>query len=109
MGRLFAWIAGLIGLATIVQLVLRYRRDQAGTESTDLSEETSPTRASTAGDDPADELRRKLDERRGTADEVGETEAAAPDAQPLSVDERRAAVHARAREAIDALTPESDK
>lgn len=52
------------------------------------------------GPSPAEGLRAKLDESRGVEQAV-----APPEAEP-TVDERRADVHARAREAIDDLKTE---
>jgi len=53
----------------------------------------------TAGDDPAEELRRKLAEARHGEPESGL--GAAPAEETL--DERRARVHAKAREALEAM------
>ena len=50
------------------------------------------------GTDPADELRRKLDQSRGSADEP----VVPPPPEP-SVEERRRDVHERARESIERM------
>lgn len=114
MRRLFRWIAGLVSVAALAKLLSgrRHRHDA-----------TSEAPASTEPD-PADELRRKLAEVRAAApaDEApadatvdadavasaSEASAApgdvpADDAPALTIEERRAAIHARAQEAIEAM------
>lgn len=61
-----------------------------------LARQRRRSEADEAGPDPAEELRRKLDERRQDEAGVGE-------ARPLgeAVDARRAEVHERARSALD--------
>jgi hypothetical protein len=54
---------------------------------------------------PADDLRAKLAESRGTVEPEPEPGDREPDG-PLDVDSRRADVHARARQAIDELRDE---
>lgn len=61
----------------------------------------APVTAETA--DPAEDLRRKLAESRVDA---GADSVEAPDA--ASVEERRAAVHAEARAAVDEMTPTNE-
>ncbi len=95
--RALAWFAGLVGVAALGRW-LAQRQQPAASGST-----PDPT---TPAVDPAEELRRKLADAR-------ETEPAAePDDEPdladatvagESLDERRARVHAKAREAIDAM------
>jgi hypothetical protein len=84
MRRALAWTAGIIGIAALARVL---RRRSA----------TPPVAAEPVAD-PADELRRVLDESRvpeaASAPEV--TEAA----DEPSVEERRADVHARAESAI---------
>jgi hypothetical protein len=75
--RLFALLAGALGLTALLR-----RRPRPA---------LSP--------DPAHDLRAKLAETRATAEEQHE-EVASPEPP---VDDRRADVHARAREAIDDL------
>ena len=59
--------------------------------------------------DPAEELRRKLDESR-TEDQVpAEPAAAEPEALPAGLEERRRAVHDRGRAAIDAMRAPPDE
>jgi hypothetical protein len=86
-----AWLAGAAGAA--IAVVRKLRRQEAP-----------------AAEDPrAEELRRKLDESRSVVDEreefeAGETtvdEAAEP--EPAEVDDRRRAVHERARAASDEM------
>ena len=90
MRRLFGWTAGLVGIAALARL-LAARRDRAA----------PALPPAPPADDPAEELRRKLAESR---------DADAPQAEPTatpepveSLDERRARVHAKAQEAIEAM------
>ena len=86
MRRLFGWTAGLVGIAALARL-LAARRDRA------VAPALPP-------EDPAEELRCKLAESRG---------ADAPSAEPTitsepeSLEERRARVHAKAQEALEAM------
>ena len=84
MRRALAWTAAIIGVAALVRW-LRARSRAATTASAE------------AVADPADELRRALEQSR--ADEGGGPEVM-PTAGEASVDERRANVHARAEGAI---------
>lgn len=97
--RLTRWLAGMVGIAALARLLARRRR------------RAEPVAELPAGPDPADELRRKLDEVRSVssspaaasvpnpaADAPAETDAATP-----TIEERRAAIHARAQEAIDSM------
>ena len=96
MRRLFGWTAGLVGIAALARL-LAQRQARVG-------------RAPAPAVDPADELRRKLDESRSEAAPAGHSpgpstaahrdEPAAP-AETLA--ERRARVHAKAQEALEAM------
>jgi len=85
--RALAWLAGIAGIAALGRMLAR-RRQPADSIA---EHPAAPV------DDPAEELRRKLDEQRQPQPEVetvpvGET-----------LEERRARVHAKAREAIDAM------
>lgn len=80
MGRLIAWLACAIGLAWLLR---RLRRKPPAPPA----------------EDPADELRRKLAETRPSED--AEPEGEPPAAPEPGIDERRRAVHERARSAID--------
>ena len=88
MRRALAWFAGGLGIATL----LRFRR--------------RPEILEAPAADPAAELRRKLAEARGAGDDRDEFDAAEGtpldevEAPPLSLEERRAAIHARAQEAL---------
>ena len=79
MRRLIAWLACAVGLAWLLR---RLRRKPAA-----------------SADDPAEELRRKLAETR-EPDEA-EPEPEPPSAPEPGIDDRRRAVHERARSAID--------
>jgi hypothetical protein len=105
MRNLVRWMAGLAGIAALAKLFGARPR-------------TVPalTPAEPEGDDPAAELRRKLAEARSGATEpsaqepVSAASAEPPERSPeqpeRSLEERRAEVHARAKEAIDAMRNE---
>ena len=86
MKRPLAWFAGLAGIAALGRW-LASRAHRA---------ESIPEPEAGAATDPAEELRRKLADARG------------PEAQGAeeTLEERRARVHAKAREAIDAMSDE---
>jgi hypothetical protein len=58
--------------------------------------------------DPAEELRRRLDESRADEQAPAEPPAAEPEAPAAGLDERRRAVHDRGRAAIDAMRGRPD-
>jgi hypothetical protein len=90
--RLIGWAAGLVGIAALARVLARrqVRRD---------AELRLPP--STAAD-PAEKLRRTLSASRSI--EPPETSVEPPPAEPSeTVDERRARVHAKAQEAIEAM------
>lgn len=95
MRRLFGWMAGLASVAALAKLYHRWRH------------EGRPAEGPGPEPDPAEELRRKLDEVRATGapdDGPGPTVAAAEEAASgATIEERRAAIHAKAQEAIDAM------
>jgi hypothetical protein len=92
--RAFASVAGMIGLAALGRWLARRRHPSAGTAE---PIEASPVDATADG--PVEELRRKLADAR-----VAEPEAASAAKPPEeTLDERRARVHAKAREAIDSM------
>lgn len=85
MRRLIGWLAGIAGVAALARLLSRRHGRPAP---------TAPA------PDPAEELRRRLAAARET-EPAGE---GAPEAEAdLSLDERRARVHEKAQEAIDAM------
>ena len=95
MRRLIGWTAGVVGVAALARMLARRRPAP------------KPVAAPPA-DDHAEALRRKLDETRAsdaasaptsTADVV-DVEDVAP---RVSLENRRARVHAKAQEAIDAM------
>ena len=87
MRRLFGWTAGLVGIAALARVLARRQRAQA---------RTTPA----LEPDPADALRQKLSETRATPDAPAEP----PTAEPAeTIEERRARVHAKAQEAIEAM------
>ena len=84
MRRALAWTAGIVGIAALARL-LRHRS-------------ATPPVVTEPAPDPADELRRVLDESR--VSEVASPPEVTEAADEPSVDERRADVHARAESAI---------
>jgi hypothetical protein len=80
-----AWIAGLVGIASLGRWLARRRR---------------PAQPPAPPDDPADELRRRLDATRAPAAEADDEP---DDADARTLEERRADVHLKAQEAIDAM------
>jgi hypothetical protein len=98
--RLLTWIAAGLGIAALVRHLRRQQADEAPAAGT----------VSDSAADPAAELRRKLAESRGAGDDRDEFDAAegtpvdevgedAGAARP-SLQERRAAIHAKAQEAL---------
>jgi hypothetical protein len=85
--RALAWLTGLVGIAALGRMLARRR------QPAESIAEPSPAPI----DDPAEELRRKLADQRQPE----------PEAEPVvaaeTLEERRARVHAKAREAIDAM------
>jgi hypothetical protein len=87
--RILAWFAGLVGIAALG----RYLAGRSKAKPAPPEPEPVADDGAQPGGDPAEELRRKLAERRAT------------DAPPVdeSVEDRRARVHAEARATIDAM------
>ena len=101
MKRALASLAGLIGLAALGRWLAQRRRPSEPVADTVAGPVSAPI-AAEAADDPAEELRRKLADARDTEPE------AEPAAEPESLDDRRARVHAKAREAIDAMADDNE-
>ena len=95
--RAFASIAGLVGLAALGRWLAK-RRHPAASRSPSRSRRRRPQRRTAA--DPAEELRRKLADARVAEPDVA---AARRSRREETLDERRARVHAKAREAIDSM------
>jgi hypothetical protein len=113
-GRTVRLLAALLGLAGIVGIARARRQTRM------LPAPAAPI--PDVGEDPAAELRRKLAESRRPspvaavapgnppeslplADPTGESGVAVPTREPrLSIEERRARIHARAQTAIAAMT-----
>ena len=98
MKRAFASLAGLIGIAALGRWLAK--RTHPVTSPVEPVEATPPAEATAA--DPAEELRRKLADARVPESDV----AAALEPPDETLDERRARVHAKAREAIDSMASE---
>lgn len=88
MKRALTWLAGLAGIAALGRMLARRRH------SPESVAEPSPA-AATA--DPAEELRRTLAAKRQPEQDVERAQV------DETLEERRARVHAKAREAIDAM------
>jgi hypothetical protein len=89
--KALTWLAGLAGIAAL----LRRHRRQAPPAPANV--EPQP--------DPAEELRRKLDEARKPAPAATSAEEESAE----SLDERRARIHERAQDAISLMrSPDSD-
>ncbi len=97
MRRLFAWTAGLVGIAALARMLARRQAEREATAPTPPHEATSA--------DPAEALRQKLSDTRGDdeAEPVAAQEAETTGEPTESLDDRRARVHAKAQEAIDAM------
>ncbi len=86
MRKLLTWLVVSVGIGALVRRLKRQRKPA-------LAE---PARPPVAGDDPADELRRKLAASRTAEEEAPE----APGASEETVDDRRADVHEQGRAAL---------
>jgi hypothetical protein len=105
--RALAWFAGLVGVAALGRMLSRRRRAASpiASDGAQVTAEHGPDAAETAAD-PAEELRRRLAAQRGSEPASGvEGDHDVPTADE-SLDERRARVHAKAREAMDAMRDE---
>ncbi len=95
MRRLFGWLAGLVGIAALARHLARRER---------VNHAPAPPPAVR---DPAEELRRKLSQTRVDVPAQKAPEAPAEPAEPEaprdSLEDRRARVHAKAREAMDEM------
>ena len=88
--RLIGWTAGVVGIAALARLLAR-RRARRGRV-------TAPP-----VDDHAEALRRTLDQARATEAASATPDEPEPEAPREPIEERRARVHAKAQEAIDAM------
>jgi hypothetical protein len=96
--RALASLAGVIGIAALGRWLAKRKHPVA---SPDEPVEAPPSEATAA--DPAEELRRRLADAR--VDEPDVAPALEPPDETL--DERRARVHAKAREAIESMGSDS--
>jgi hypothetical protein len=96
--RLLGWTAGVVGVAALARTLARSRRRH----------ETQQALPGPAVDDRAEALRRKLDETRAAGEPRTDapsdtTTTATADERSETLEERRARVHAKAQEAIEAM------
>ena len=90
-------MAGLIGLAALGRWLAKRRHPVDGVNAPAEATSGAAT-GETIPADPAEELRRKLANARGSEPE------GTPASEPAeTLDERRARVHSKAREAIDSM------
>lgn len=100
MKRKLASIAGIVGIAALGRMLSRRRPGHQPEPHDEAEEPLDDGTAEADTGDPAEELRLALASQR----QPGETtEGTAPEAAE-SLEERRARVHAKAREAIDAMS-----
>jgi hypothetical protein len=98
--RALAWLAGLVGIAALGRWLAR-RNHPSATVAEPVPVPEANAVVADAGGDPAEELRQKLAHARA-AEEPG------AEAPAESLDERRARVHAKAREAIDSMADDGE-
>ena len=84
-----AWVAGALGAAGVAYRAVR--------------KQPAPDAAEKVPDPRADELRRKLDESKPIAEEREEFEAGETPVDEVSLEDRRADVHARGRAAAEEM------
>ena len=102
MRRLLTWIAAGVGVAALLRRLHRHKSYEAPASDA-VWDDAGPD---AAGSDPAAELRRKLAESRGAGDDRDEFDAAegtpVDEVEPYraTLEERRAAIHAKAQEAL---------
>ena len=96
MKRSLAWLAGIVGIAALGRMLSRRRATRAPIGPLNPPAPVADEVAVDPAADPAEELRRKLAAAR-------EPETAAEPEVVETLEERRARVHAKAREAMDAM------
>jgi hypothetical protein len=98
--RSLAWLAGIVGIAALGRMLSRRKAAHAPVEQPAPADGVVDETVLDPAADPAEELRRKLETARTTE----------PTAEPdpdETLEERRARVHAKAREAMDAMNDDS--
>ena len=97
--RSLAWLAGIVGIAALGRMLSRRKASSAPVVLPDPPATAADEIDVGPADDPAEELRRKLAAAR-QPEPTSEPEAVE------TLEERRARVHAKAREAMDAMNDE---
>lgn len=104
MKRSLAWLAGIVGIAALGRWLARRKEPHPPVEQPDAARDVADEAVVDPATDPAEELRRKLEATRQ------HDAAAEPEPEPEQVEtleERRARVHAKAREAMNAMNDDS--
>ena len=99
MKRSLAWLAGIVGIAALGRMLSKRKAGHAPDEQPAHADTAAEETAVDPAADPAEELRRTLAAKR-QPEAVAESEAVE------TLDERRSRVHAKAREAMDAMNDE---
>ncbi len=99
MKRSLAWLAGIVGIAALGRMLSNRKASTAPVEQPAAPAPAADEITLDPAGDPAEELRRKLAAAR-QPEPTAEPEAVE------SLEERRARVHAKAREAMDAMNDE---
>ena len=94
MRKLFGWMAGLVGIAALARILAARRAQVAARVRTTIAP---------PGADPAEALRRKLSETREEPRAAAETPSTTAPEPNETLEDRRARVHAKAQEAMDAM------
>jgi len=97
--RSLAWLTGIVGIAALGRVLSRRKASHGPDEQPAPASEVVEEIVLDPAADPAEELRRKLEAAR-------QPEPAAEPEAVESLEERRARVHAKAREAMDAMNDE---
>ncbi len=104
MKRSLAWLAGIVGIAALGRMLSK-RRAAPTPGQRPAPADTAAAVAVDPVADPAEELRRKLAAKRQPETTETETETEETETgETETLEERRARVHAKAREAIDAMS-----
>ena len=99
MKRSLAWLAGIVGIAALGRMLSKRKASAAPVEQPAPPAPAADEITLDPAADPAEELRRKLADAR-------QPELAAEPEVVETLEERRARVHAKAREAMNSMNDE---